>query len=84
MLKTKKLVIGTDRTIKNLKLGKLGKIFLSSNCPAGVKEDVVHYSKLSKVEIIKLNYPNDEVGTLCKKPFSISVIGVKKESKWQE
>jgi len=36
-----------------------------------------HYCKISKVKLTKLPYPNDELGTMCKKPFAISVLGLK-------
>lgn len=74
-VKEGKAVIGTDLVIKSLKLAKLSKVFLTLNVPADVKEDIEHYSKLSNVEVISLQVPNDELGTLCKKPFSISVLG---------
>jgi large subunit ribosomal protein L30e len=76
---TPKLVIGTERTIKALKLGRIEKIYLASNCVEDVERDIQHYGKLSKASVLKLNYPNDELGMLCKKPFSISIIGIIKE-----
>lgn len=69
-----KALIGTESTIKNLKLGKVGKIFLTSNCPDGVREQVEYYAKLGGVEIVQLSQPNDELGALCKKPYAISVL----------
>jgi len=76
---SKRLIYGTEQTIKGLKHGKVEKIFLSSNVPKTVKEDVEHYAKLSKdVTIVSLSAPNDELGTLVKKPFPISVLGVLK------
>lgn len=75
-LKNKKIIIGTERTIKNLRLGKISKVFLTSNCPEDVKKNIKYYSKLAKVEVIQLKQPNDELGALCKKPFSISVLSV--------
>ena len=77
-LKEEKAIIGTERTLKNLKLGKVSKVFLTSNCPASVKEDIKYYSKLAKVEVVQLKQPNDELGALCKKPFSISVLSIAK------
>ncbi|MBW2984045.1 ribosomal L7Ae/L30e/S12e/Gadd45 family protein [Candidatus Woesearchaeota archaeon] len=78
LIAEKKLIVGTERTIKALKLGKLEKVFLSSNCRTKTKEDVKHYSKLSKAGVSSLRYPNDELGVLCKKPYSISVLGLLK------
>lgn len=81
LLKTKKLVIGTERTIKSIKLGKIEKVFLSANCPKNVLDDIDYYSRMGDFRIIKLRYPNDELGALCKKPFLISVLSVLKGGK---
>lgn len=74
MLKSGNVIIGTERTIKNLKLGNVQKVLLSSNCPVRVENDVKYYAGLSGAELHKLEYPNDELSVICKKPFSISVL----------
>lgn len=79
LLKTKKLVFGTGNTVKKLKVGKIAKVFLTSNCPKAVSEDIRHYSGLSSAEVVQLEVPNDELAQICKKPFSISVLSVIKE-----
>ncbi|MBI2575422.1 ribosomal L7Ae/L30e/S12e/Gadd45 family protein [Candidatus Woesearchaeota archaeon] len=76
-IKEKKAVIGTAQAIKQLKLGRLQKVFLTSNCPGKVRQDIAHYSKLSNCKIEVLSVPNDELGVICKKQFSISVLGIK-------
>jgi large subunit ribosomal protein L30e len=78
LLKAKGITIGTEKALKGLKLGKISKIYLSSNCSDKTLESIDQYAKLSKAEIVKLDYPNDELGLLCKKPFSISVLSVPK------
>jgi len=78
MLKSGNLVIGTERTIKNLRLGKVQKVLLSSNCPINVEKDISYYAGLSGAEFHKLDYPNDELGVICKKPFFISVLALLK------
>ena len=77
LLKSKSLIIGTKETLKALKLGKLKKVFLSANPSESTVESINRYARSSNIEVIKLRYPNDELGILCKKPFSISVLGVK-------
>jgi large subunit ribosomal protein L30e len=77
LLKSESLIIGTKQTIKELKASGLKKVFLANNCPEQVKEDIKHYSELSKTEVVYLDIPNDELGDVCKKPFFISVLGVK-------
>ena len=79
LLGTKKIIIGTEKTIKALKSGKIEKVYLASNCEANAAEKIKYSCKLAKADFVKLDYPNDELGTLCKKPFSISVIGFLKE-----
>jgi large subunit ribosomal protein L30e len=78
MLKSKKLVIGTEKTLKNLKKGNTSKVYLTANCPKSIKDDIKNYAKLNKAELVELNLPNDELGVICKKPFSISVLSVAK------
>ena len=74
MLKAGNFIIGTERTIKNLKLGRVQKVLVSSNCPVGVENDINYYAGLSGAETHKLDYPNDELSIICKKPFYISVL----------
>jgi ribosomal protein L30E len=78
LIGTKRLIFGTDRTVKELKKGNLEKVYLSSNCNSNVKEDINHYGRLSKTIIVSLEMPNDELRIVVKKPFSVSVIGVTK------
>lgn len=76
LLSDKKLIIGKDRTLKQLKVGKLKKVFVAANSPSELKEDLKYYCSLGNAELIELTYPNEELGVICKKPFSISVVGV--------
>lgn len=80
-LEEKKVVIGAGTAIKNLKLGKTELVYLSQNCPKNTTEDIEHYAKIGNIKVVKLSYPNDELGVLCKKPFSISVLSVLRERK---
>jgi len=75
-LKSENLILGTDRTLKLLRQGKLKTIAVASNIPKDLEEDLERYSKLAGITFVKLEMPNDELGTYCKKPFSVSVIGI--------
>lgn len=77
-LKTDKLLLGTKRTLKALTKSTISKVFLASNCPDYIAEDVEHFCKLENVEVEKLNISCDELGIVCKKPFLVSVVGVLK------
>ena len=81
MLKAGHFTFGTDRTIKNLRLGKVQKVLVSSNCPERVEKSISKYASLGGAEFYKLDYPNDELGIICKKPYSISVLAFLKGAK---
>lgn len=74
----KKLVIGTERSIKLLKQGKLAKVFLTSNAPESIKRDFSRNANASSTELIQLDINNEQLGNTLKKPFLVSVIGVLK------
>lgn len=78
LMKEKKVFIGTDQTLRNLKLGKVSKVLLASNCAEEAVEAVERYANMSGVPVEKLNIPNDELGIICRKHFFISVMSVKK------
>ena len=75
-IKEKKAVIGTKEVEKALKLAKIKKVYLTSNCPEKVKENIKYYAKIAEIEVEEIKKANDELGVLCKKPYSISVLGV--------
>ncbi len=69
-----KLVLGTAEVLKLLKQGKLAKVFVASNALPAVNDSLD--SLKADCEVVRLEIPNDELGVLCKKPFSIAVVGV--------
>ena len=77
-IQTDKVTLGGERAIKDLKRGVLVRVYLANNCSEEIEADIKAYAQLSDVEVVPLQYPNDELGTLCKKPFSVSVVSVKK------
>lgn len=75
---TDKLVLGTDLTIKQLKQGKISKVFVTTNCPKHVQEDLQQYAKLAGAVVESAGVENEELGIICKRQHDVSVIGVKK------
>ena len=73
-----KLVLGTDRMLKDLRQGKLSKVFLTTNVSDGLREDIARYCGLGTCAIEQLSISNKELGVICKKPFSVSVAGLLK------
>jgi len=77
LLGSDKLIIGTDRVLKLLRQGGLKKVILAGNCRADILQDVQYYGGLNGTEIVQLTENNEELGVFCKKPFHISVLGIK-------
>ena len=73
-LKNEKIQYGSTAAIKGLKTGTIHTIFLSQNCPANLKQDILHYSKLAKTTIYELKQPSDELSLICKKGFPVNVV----------
>jgi large subunit ribosomal protein L30e len=78
LLGNEKLILGLKRTIKNLKKSNVRKVILAKDCPDYFKDDIEYYGKFSNVEIEIANMPCDELGTVCKRPFPVTVIGILK------
>ncbi|TKJ16956.1 50S ribosomal protein L30 [Candidatus Woesearchaeota archaeon B3_Woes] len=80
-LAAKKLIKGAKENIKNIKLGKISKVYISQNCPENIQNDIIKYTKIAKIDSIILNESSEELGVICKKPFSISILSFIKENK---
>jgi ribosomal protein L30E len=78
LLKEEMLIVGTEETLKGLRSGEITKVFLAVNAPDEVRETIQHYAEIEEVEIVDAGVHNDELGDICKKPFSIAVLGLKK------
>ena len=77
-----KLIIGAKRTFKKIMSGEIKKIYLANNCPEDIHKKLENLKKINKnIEINILSIDNIELGTLCKKPFSVSCLGIKSDTK---
>jgi ribosomal protein L30E len=72
-IEQKTITLGTETTLKNLRLGKLEKVFVTKNCSVDVRDEIKHVAE--NIEIVEIDMLNTELGVFCKKPFSISVVG---------
>ncbi|MFO7710723.1 MAG: ribosomal L7Ae/L30e/S12e/Gadd45 family protein [Candidatus Woesearchaeota archaeon] len=73
------MILGADETEKALKQGKVETLYLAANCPQELKEDLMKYAELGGCQAITLNESNEELGAICRKPFFISVLAVRKD-----
>lgn len=69
------MIIGLEKTMKALQKNELSHIYVAKNCPDATIADLKAKATLGSVPLTKLTYPNNELGVICKKPFSISVLG---------
>ena len=67
-------ILGTKETIKRIKQGKINKVFLASNCREDIKKQIHYYAKIGKIEVYEMKETSAELGTVCKKPYAISVL----------
>ncbi len=78
MLGSEKLIFGGEESLKALRKNTLSSVIFSQNPKPELKKDIEHHASIAGVKIEELDIPNDELGTLCRKPFPISTIGVRK------
>lgn len=78
-LKDAKVILGTNRVVKNLRKGNLSKVYIAFNTPSNVEDDIVYNAELTKTDVEKLSIPNDELGIVFKRSHSVLAVGVMKE-----
>ena len=77
-LKENKVILGSDRTIKYLKLGKVRTVIVASNCPENKRKDLEHYTKLTGIKLENFDGTAKQLGIFCGKPFSIASLAIVK------
>ena len=76
-LKNDKIVIGWNSVESLLRKGGLKKVLLSKTVPSKLRDDILAYSKINNVSVEDFAGDAYELGVLCKKPFGVSVLGIK-------
>jgi ribosomal protein L30E len=67
-----KLIIGTNNTLKMLRAGKIGSVYVTTSTPDETK------SKIGGTEVKKLKMNATDLGKMLGKNFPIAVCGVRK------
>ncbi len=73
---TGQIIVGSRKTLKYVKLGKVKVVVAASNLPRHLAEDLEYYAKLSNIPIIRFPGTNVELGTVIGKPFSVAMFGI--------
>lgn len=69
------LIIGANESIDNI--DELDTVVLAANIPPALNDDVAEAAEDTDVTVERVDVNNDELGSLCMKPFSASVVGIK-------
>ena len=72
----KTIIIGTNKTLKALDKKEMKQLVVANTCPADIVDKLNVYSKDLKITPAEISAKN--LGTLCRKPFSVCVLGLKK------
>lgn len=70
----KKLIVGTERTLKLAKAGNAALVAFVSNCPEKHKSAI----RASGAGVFEFHGTNFEFGEICKKPFAVSCVAIMK------
>jgi len=76
-VRTGKVFLGSKSTMKNAKIGKVKLVIVAANCPQITREDVEYYCGLSNIPLIPFNGASVDLGAVCGKPFTVSVLAIR-------
>jgi large subunit ribosomal protein L30e len=71
---TGKVILGSNKSIQAIKLGNGELVVMAANAPKNLKEDVEVYSKLSEMPVYVFDGSSVDLGSICGKPFTVSVL----------
>ena len=71
---TGKVILGSNKSIQAIKLGNGELVVMAANAPKTLKEDVEVYSKLSEIPVHIFDGSSVDLGSICGKPFTVSVL----------
>lgn len=76
-LEEQRIVIGYQETVEAVNDGTATEVHVAKNTPADKLTTLRDLAGLKEIPVNMLELGNDEVGVICKKPFSISVLSLK-------
>ncbi|HIQ10723.1 MAG TPA: 50S ribosomal protein L30e [Pyrodictium sp.] len=75
-LKTGAVILGTRKTLKLLKLGKVKAVIVAANAPPEIKRDILYYAKLGNIPVYIYPGTSVELGAVCGKPFTVMSLAI--------
>lgn len=76
VIDTGKLIYGTNKVKKECFVGDPKLLILSNTIDKNKKQEFLYYAKLLNIKAIEYPENSLELGSVCAKPFSISVVAV--------
>ena len=73
---TGKVILGERNTIKALRIGEFKLAVVASNCKPKAKEELMRHASINEVFVYEYPGSSIELGSVCGKPFIISMLGV--------
>ncbi|MHA1230275.1 MAG: 50S ribosomal protein L30e [Candidatus Helarchaeota archaeon] len=77
-LKTGKVIIGSNRSLKAIKQGKVQMVIKANNCPEHIASDLYKYCNgfEPKIKIYEFSGSSWDLGFICGKPYMIAVLSI--------
>lgn len=75
-IKTGKVVLGTKRTLRQVKQGKTQLVIIAANCPKEIQEEVTYYGKLSEIPVYTYQGTSWDLGSVCGRPHMVTCLAV--------
>jgi len=75
-LKTGKVVLGSRKTLKLVKLGKAKAVVVAENAPPEIRDDIIYYAKLGNIPVYVYPGTSLELGAVCGKPFTVASLAI--------
>lgn len=70
---------GSRKAVKDLLLGKVKLVVVAGNAPPALAESVSRYGELSSIPIVEFPGKSLDLGSICGRPFPVSVLAVYEE-----
>lgn len=78
LLEAGKLVIGYKEVEAGVAGGTVSRVIVAANAPASDADAMVDYGEMAGIEVERHTARNDQLGTICRKPFPVAFLAVKK------
>ncbi len=73
------VAIGVNEVMHSVKKNAAKMIIVASNNKSEILQDIQHVSKVSNIRLIPFEGNTVELGAVCGKPYSVSVLSIIKE-----